>query len=141
AALHVERPRHRKEAALVIERAHLGSIEERAGRAVGYDRTVIPAVPQPAHRVDKLGCDLIAQIMVVMLRAAEIERRGARAAGHHVPGRTAAAQVIEGSKGARDVVRLAKARRYGRAKADMGCDRAQGADQGRGLKARNERSM
>ena len=64
-------------------------------------------------------CDLVAQIVLVELLLAEIERRLVVGAGHDVPGGAAAAEMIERGEGARDVVRLAEARRHRRAEADM----------------------
>ncbi len=69
-------PFDREEATLVVERPHRGLVEERAGRPVGDDGTLLPAVPEPAHHVDEFARDLIAQIVLVQALAAEVQRGG-----------------------------------------------------------------
>ena len=117
AARDVHRPLDLKEPALVVERPDLAVINiDRAG-LVRDQRPVLPAIPQPAHDIDKLVGALIAQLMVHLVFEAEVERRLRARAGDDVPGGAALADVVDRGEQAGYIVRLGKARRYGGAEA------------------------
>ena len=69
AARHVDRALDLEEPALVVERAHLAGIDVTAGRLVGDDRAVVPAIPQPADDIDELVGALVAQLVLDVLVA------------------------------------------------------------------------
>ncbi len=117
-AAHVEGPLHGKARPLVVERADLALVKELAGLEVGNDGVVAPAIPQTAHHIDEFFRDLVA-VLVVRMRAAEIAAGGGRRGGDRVPGRPAAADVIQRCEDARDGVGIAVGRRHGRGETDM----------------------
>jgi hypothetical protein len=103
----------------MVERAHLRRVEVDAGRLVRHDRAVVPAIPEALHDVDELLRDLVAQVVLHVSFAAEVERGLGRRARHHVPGCPPLGDVVEGAEGAGDVVGLAEAGRHGGAEAEV----------------------
>src|SRR4029077_20863575 len=99
ATLDVERALHAEEAALVVERAHLGVVEEGAGSPVGNNGAVVPGVPKSAHDVHELGRDLVTQVVLVEALLAEVQGGGIVRARHHVPGGSPAAERVERREG------------------------------------------
>src|SRR5436190_23584326 len=110
ATLDVQRSLHGKKASLMIERSYLRSIDESSRASVGNDGAIVPGVPQPAHYFDELGCDLVAQVVLVGAFPAEVQRSRTVCAGNDVPGCPSAAEMVERSERARDVRGLAEAR-------------------------------
>ena len=125
-------PLHLKEASFVIERADFRGVEVGPGGLVRHDRAVLPAVPEALHDVDELLGDLVAQIVLHVGFAAEIEGGLAGRARHHVPGRPALGDVVDGAEGSGHVVGFAEAGRHGGAEADV---------PGRGTQRRDERGL
>src|SRR5918994_6619782 len=66
AARNVERPLHGKEAAFVVERAHLRGIHEGPGGLVRQQSVLIKTVPKATYHVDEFVGDLIAQVVLEM---------------------------------------------------------------------------
>src|SRR5262249_56609668 len=89
------------------------------------DCPIVPRVPQPTHDIHELARDLVAQIVLVEPFLAEVEGGRIMRAGDDVPGRSAAADMIERGKTARDVERLAETRGHGRAEPDVARYRTQ----------------
>src|SRR5438093_7626037 len=116
---HVDGALHLEEPATMVERADLRRVDVDSGRLVRHDRAVLPAVPEALHDVDELLSDLVAEVVLHVGFAAEVERGLARRARHHVPGRPALGDVVDGAEGPGDVVGLAEAGRHGRAEADV----------------------
>ena len=85
---------------------------------------------RPLHDVDELLGDLVAEVVLHVLFAAEVERGLARRAGHHVPGGPALGDVVDRGEGAGHVVGLAEAGRDGGTQPDV---------RGRGAQHRDER--
>src|SRR5262245_48687217 len=141
AAFDVERALDRKEPPLVVERPHLGLVEEGAAGLVGDDRTIVPGVPQPAHDVHEFGGDLVAQVVLVQALAAKIERRGIMGAGHDVPRCPAAAEMVERREAAGNMERLAETRGHGRTEPDVARRHAQRRQQRHRLEAIDERRV
>src|SRR5260370_41048250 len=119
AARDVDRPLDLEEPALVVERAHLARVDVATARPVGDDRIVVPAIPQPSDDIDELVGDLVAQLVLHVPLAAEIERGPGLGAGHHVPGGATGADMVDRGKRAGDMVGLAKTGRDRRAKPDV----------------------
>jgi hypothetical protein len=74
AAGHVDGALHLKEAPLVVQRPDFRGIEEDSGGLVRDDGAVFPAVPQALHHVDELLGDLVAEVVLHVLFAAEVQR-------------------------------------------------------------------
>ncbi len=140
-ARHVDRPGHLEEPALVVERMHLRRVDKAAGRLVGDDRVVVPAIPQPLDDIDEFVGPLVAQLVLHVRVAAEVERRLRLRTGDHVPGGAAAADMVDRGEDAGDVVGLAEAGRDRRAEADLCRRSAQHRDQRGRLEAAQERGM
>jgi hypothetical protein len=140
-AADVHRSLDLEEPPLVVQRTYSRGVEERAGRLVRQDGAVIPAVPQPLHDVDEFVRNLVTQLVLHVPFAAEIQRRLAGGAGHHVPCGAAVADVIDRREGAGDVIGLAKAGRDGRAETDASRGGAQHRYQRGGLEAAEKGGM
>ena len=102
----------------VVERLDLAFVKELAGLEIGNDGLVAPAIPQAAHHIDEFFRDLVAQL-VVWMRAAEVAAGGGRRGRDRVPGRPAAADVIQRCENARNRVGIAVGRRHGRGETNM----------------------
>ncbi len=141
AAGDVHRPLDLKKPPLVVERPDPRRVDIVARCFVGDDGVVVPAIPQTFDDIDKFVRDLVAQIVLHVALAAEIERRLGGGAGDDVPRRAAEADMVDRGKGAGDVIGLAKAGRDRGAKPEMPGRRSQYRDQGRRLEAAQKRRM
>src|SRR5215468_8765341 len=108
--LHVERPAYLKIFTLVIERTHLGAIDEDTRVSVAHNSGFIPATPQPAHNVDELACNLVALVVLDMALSAKIEMGIRRTRSNDVPSNPAFGEVGQRLEHARDVEGFAEAR-------------------------------
>src|SRR5262245_37106187 len=95
ASLNIERPLDREEPAFVIEPPDPALVEEFSGLLIGENRAVLPSIPKTAHDVDELFRDLVAVVMLLDAILIEVQRRRIARAGHHVPGGTAAADIVD----------------------------------------------
>ena len=86
----------------MVERLDLALVKEFAGLEVSNDGLVAPAIPQAAHHIDEFFRDLVPQL-VVRMRAAEVAAGGGCRSRDGVPGRPAAADVIQRPEDARNV--------------------------------------
>ena len=71
---YIERALDLEKPASVMQRADARRIEVEAGRRVGHDCPVVPAIPQPLDDIDELVPTRVAQRMVHVPLAAEIQR-------------------------------------------------------------------
>src|SRR6185503_12572428 len=126
---HVDGALHLEEPTAMVEGADLRRIDEDARRLVGDDRPVLPAVPEALDDVDELLSDLVAQVVLHVGFAAEVERGLAGRARHDVPGGPAPGDVIERAEGPGDMIGLAEAGRDGGAETDVPRRRAQDRDE------------
>ena len=72
--------------ALVIEAVDLRGIGEAVVLLVDDQRVVVPGAPVPDHHLHELVGAVVAQVVLEVLVAAEVERLGVVERGHHVPG-------------------------------------------------------
>ncbi len=136
---HVDRALHLEESPFVVQRTDSRGVEESPAGFVCDDGTVFPAVPQPLHDVDELLGDLVAEVVLHVLFAAEVQRGLAGRAGHDVPGGAALAQVVNRGEGPGHVIGLAEARRDGGAQANALGGGSQRRDERRRLEAAQKR--
>src|SRR5262249_20371250 len=122
--LHVERPAYLKVLSLVLERMHLGAIDEDTRLPVAHDGAFVPAMPQPADNVDELARNLVALVVLDMGLAAEIAIGFRRTGRDDVPGHATFGEVGQRLEHARDVERLAETRRDRAAETDLARDEA-----------------
>ena len=104
----------------MVERPQARRVDVGAGRAVGHDRIVGPAVPQPLHHVDELGRALVAAGMVGM-GGAEIVGALAARGRDGVPGGAPLADMVERGEDPRHRPGIVVGRRHGGAEADAAC--------------------
>src|SRR5882757_1110853 len=88
---------------------HLGPIDERPARPVGYNGAFLPAVPQALADVDELPGALVAHGLFHVRLAAEVERSIVVGGGDDVPAGAATAQIVE--RALRDDATILLARR------------------------------
>ena len=138
AARHVQGPLDLEEAPLVVQRTDLVRVDIAAGLLVGDDRSVVPAIPQTRDDIDELVGAFIAQLVFEVLVAAEIQRHFRVGGRDDIPGGAPVADMVDRAEGAGDVERLRKARRNGRAEADMGRAGGERGNQRRRLEAAQE---
>lgn len=97
----VERPAAAVVLALVVDRMHLGGVDEDAALAVGDDGARVPAVPELGHDLDVLIRHVVAEVVIRQLGVAEVLRREVGTAGHHVPAGAPARHLVQRADGAR----------------------------------------
>ena len=114
----VERPARGEEAALEVDRAHLGGIDEHAALAIHHDRIGIPRLPELGHDLDELVGHLVAQVVLDMRVEAEVLRRALGRRGHEVAAHPALRHQVERGDQAREQIRRIEAGRDRRHEAE-----------------------
>ena len=113
-----ERSARGEEAPDVVEFAHFVGIGEHPGRTIVHDRVRVPGVPQPADHVEEFVGAVVALVVTEMGVHAEVLGLAVVDRGHHVPGRAAAGEVVEGGEGPGHVEGRVVGRGVGRAQPD-----------------------
>jgi hypothetical protein len=115
-------------------------VGEQAVGGVLEQCVVTPAVPELLHHVDEFLGALVALAMAEMLRAPMVARFAVADRSDHVPGRTAAADMVDIGQLPRRSVRRRVGRRHGAPDADMVGHRRQRRQQCQGFGA-NHRAV
>ena len=120
----VERAAHGQVFALVVEHVHFVGIEIQARFDVADKSVVGEGIPQARHHIVELARPLVALGVLHVVFQPEIQRRVRVGGGDDVPAGTAAADMIERSKAAGDVIGLIEGGRAGGDQSDVfGCAR------------------
>ena len=118
----VERSPHPKMPADVVDLVNLVSVRVDSVLPVQTDRVVLPAVPQPHHRVDEFPCTRIPVAVVRMLGQPEVGGSQIRTRGDDVPPSASVRDVVERGEQPSQVVRLVVRGRRRRDQSDpLGC--------------------
>ena len=115
---HRQRPAHLEPLAVVVELVDLVRVGEDAVGPVEDQRVVLPRVPQPGGGLEELVGPVVAGVVGQHLVDAEVLRLAVVHRGHHVPGRPAAGEVVEGGEGPGHVERGVVGGRVGGTQAD-----------------------
>src|SRR5579864_4104414 len=109
----VERAKHGKMLAAVVEIVQFFRMKELPGLLVANERIVVPSVPQADDDAGEFTRPVVALAMLVVRFAIEIARLVFLARGDEIPPRPAAGEPIERGELACDVERLVVAGRGG----------------------------
>ena len=121
----------------VIDRVHLGGIDQHVVLLVGDDRAWFPRSPQPLADVDELLRHFVALVVRRQAVHAEILRRQVGAAGDHVPAAASAGDLVERADDARHQIGRVGEGRQRRHDAEMRGRRCHQGRDHRGFLARD----